>query len=397
MNATTTLVGALPQQDRLERTGLALLVGCVAALQFSIAAAHILLGLTLACWATLVVLRREEIAAPPIAWPLVGYGILTLVSAAASIDPRESFIDSKQLVLFLIVPAVYRLARGPRAQSVLVAIVSSGAVSAAIGIVEYGILKYDNLGRRPQGLLTHYMTYSGVLMLVTCAAAAWILFRRRDRAWPALVLPALLVALALTFTRSSWVGVAVAIALLLIVRDFRLLATLPIAAAVFFVLAPAALTDRVYSIFDMNDPTNRDRVAMLRAGARMVADQPLTGVGPDMVKQVYADYRDPRAVEPVNFHLHNVPIQIAAERGLPALACWTWFVGLAASQALGRLRSGAGHPTLAAASLAAIAGMLTAGLFEYNFGDSEFLMLFLTLLTLPYAADAESPGEPATP
>jgi hypothetical protein len=26
-------------------------------------------------------------------------------------------------------------------------------------------------------------------------------------------------------------------------------------------------------------------------------------------------------------------------------------------------------------------------MFEYNFGDSEFLMLFLLLVTLPYAAD----------
>jgi hypothetical protein len=31
--------------------------------------------------------------------------------------------------------------------------------------------------------------------------------------------------------------------------------------------------------------------------------------------------------------------------------------------------------------------MAAAGMFEYNFGDSEFLMLFLLLLTLPYAAD----------
>jgi hypothetical protein len=31
--------------------------------------------------------------------------------------------------------------------------------------------------------------------------------------------------------------------------------------------------------------------------------------------------------------------------------------------------------------------MLGAGLFEHNFGDSEFLMLFLVMLTLPFAAD----------
>ena len=33
-----------------------------------------------------------------------------------------------------------------------------------------------------------------------------------------------------------------------------------------------------------------------------------------------------------------------------------------------------------------MASMLAAGMFEYNFGDSEFLMLLLVLLTLPLAA-----------
>ena len=41
---------------------------------------------------------------------------------------------------------------------------------------------------------------------------------------------------------------------------------------------------------------------------------------------------------------------------------------------------------LTTTALAAMAGMLAAGLFEYNFGDSEFLMLFLVLITLPFAA-----------
>ena len=40
--------------------------------------------------------------------------------------------------------------------------------------------------------------------------------------------------------------------------------------------------------------------------------------------------------------------------------------------------------------------MLAAGLFEYNFGDSEFLMLFLVLVTLPYAAE-RAPVPPAVP
>jgi hypothetical protein len=82
-----------------------------------------------------------------------------------------------------------------------------------------------------------------------------------------------------------------------------------------------------------------------------------------------------------------VPLQIAAERGLPALAAWGWFV-LSLTVALGK-RFRAGRPRfVTAAALAAVVAMLSAGLFEYNFGDSEFLMLFLIPITLPFAADA---------
>jgi hypothetical protein len=41
---------------------------------------------------------------------------------------------------------------------------------------------------------------------------------------------------------------------------------------------------------------------------------------------------------------------------------------------------------LPGAALAAVAAMLAAGMFEYNFGDSEFLMLFLVIVTLPFVA-----------
>jgi hypothetical protein len=50
---------------------------------------------------------------------------------------------------------------------------------------------------------------------------------------------------------------------------------------------------------------------------------------------------------------------------------------------------------LTAAALAATAAMLTAGLFEHNFGDSEFLMLFLVLITLPFAAGRQTDASAA--
>jgi O-antigen ligase len=370
----------------LERAAFVSLLAFTAAPQFSIAAAGILLGVTAILWIALLVRGRERVEVPSMFWPLAAYAGVTLVSAALSVDPAVSFRDSKQLVLFAIVPLVYRLSPGRRTLTAVDVIITAGALSAVYGIVQYGILNFDNLGQRVQGALGHYMTYSGVIMLVACTAAARVMFRRHDRMWAALVMPAVLVALALTFSRNAWVGACAGISLLFVLRDFRLMALLPVVAAIFIAFAPAAITDRLYSTFDLKDPTNRDRVAMLRSGLRIIEDHPLTGVGPDMVIQVYPHYRDAGATNQLNPHLHNVPLQIAAERGLPALAIWLWFIVTLLRDFLRKWRA-APFPSLPTAALAAVVAMLAAGMFEYNFGDSEFLMLFLVLVTLPYAAE----------
>jgi O-antigen ligase len=370
---------------RLERATVGLLLCFVASLQISIAAANILLALMMVVWVAQMVQEKTLPAAPRFFWPLAAYAAVTLVISAFSLDPRTSIIDDKQLVLFVIVPAVYHIARGDRAALVIDVIVSVGAASAAYGIIQYGLLHYDNLGRRPEGAMSHYMTYSGLLMLVICAAAARLIFGRRGRTWPALVMPALIVALALTLGRSAWIGASVAIALLLALKDVRLTILLPIFIALLFAIAPGLVTKRVMSIFDVQEPTNQDRLAMIEIGARIVHDHPLTGVGPNMIPRVYEQYRPDYAINKINPHLHNVPLQIAAERGLPALAVWLWCI-VALSVAVFRLFRWQADTVPPAAALAAIAAMLAAGLFEYNFGDSEFLMLFLVLVTLPFAA-----------
>jgi len=375
---------ALPAAP-LERAACLTLLAFAAALQVSIAAADILLALAVVLWLGLIVKNRERVEVPRMFWPLAAYAAATLVASFFSVDPHVSLVDSKQLVLLVIVPLVYRLFRGSRARLAVDVIITIGALSATWGIVQYLILNYDHLGRRPQGTLGLYMTYSGLLMLVTCAAVARVMFAQHHRAWAALVLPALILALGFTFTRSAWVGACVGIGILFLLKDFRLLGLLPIAFGAFLILAPANLTARLYSTFSLTDPSNADRVAMMRSGWRIIKDDPLTGVGPDMVIQVYPHYRDKSAINQLNPHLHNVPLQIAAERGVPALIVWLWFIGMLAVDFF--RRRVVRFPALSNTGLAVIGAMLAAGLFEYNFGDSEFLMLFLVLVTLPYAAE----------
>src|SRR3954467_14649969 len=281
------------QADRLglDQVGALALFGMAGAVQFSIAAAQILLAVALICWAALLILKHERFEAPAFFWPLLAYAGATLVSAALSPDPRTSLIDCKQLVLFLLVPVVYRFVTGARPHTLLTVVVTCAAISAVFGIVQYGILHYDNLGQRPHSTLGHWMTYSGLLMIVIEVALARVIFGNSDRTWAALVLPALGVAVAVTFTRGAAVGACAGLALLFALKDFRLFAILPILAAIAIAIAPGQIAKRYASMFNMNDPTVHDRYTMLHIGERMIAAHPLTGVGPNMVQRLYVDYR----------------------------------------------------------------------------------------------------------
>ena len=273
-------------------------------------------------------------------WPLAAYAGATLVAPLFSVDPRTSASSTPSSCCSS--PSSRSptgCCRGRRALTVVDVIITVGALSAVVGIVQFGILKFDNLGQRPQGALGLYMTYSGQLMLVACTAAARIMFRKHDRVWAALVLPALLVAL-VDHVQPQRLGRRL--------RRHRPAvpdAGLPAgrAAAGRGGAVPrlragaadrAASTRRSASTSSGTTAPRPSRAcsrtgtgcAMMKSGLRIIKDHPLTGVGPDMVIQVYPHYRDPDAVNQLNPHLHNVPLQIAAERGLPALAIWLWFI-----------------------------------------------------------------------
>ena len=163
--------------------------------------------------------------------PLLLYAGWTLLSAAFSPDPATSFTDCKQLVLLLLVPLTYDIVDEDSAVMLTTIILAAAAVSAVIGIGQYSILHYDNLGQRPRSTLGLYMTFSGLMMLALTLALSRVLFMTRSRLWPALVIPALSVVLALSLSRNAWVGACCGVALLLMMRDFRLTAVLPVVAA----------------------------------------------------------------------------------------------------------------------------------------------------------------------
>ena len=119
-------------------------------------------------------------------------------------------------------------------------------------------------------------------------------------------------------------------------------------------------------------------------------------MGPKTVNTQALRYRGTREFPDWLYqHMHNNFLQIAAERGLPGLALWIWFMLQLAREALAVLRSvRAGlepdRDALVAAStaLGAETALVVSGLFEYNFGDSEVLTLFLFIMAAPRAFSA---------
>ena len=266
-------------------------------------------------------------------------------------------------------------------------IMALGAAGALVGIVEYAMLGYDNLNKRPLG-------HAQPLHDLLGRADARDLRGRRA--------PAVLSREAALAGRrgagaarraradadaNAWIGTAVA----LTVPRWRSATgswslCCPSSRSIGLAIAPAQVRERVLSVSAAAGLEPRSP-ADARDGPRHdPRPSAASASGPRWSAGVYGQYLRPNPVHTYNPHLHNVPMQIAAERGLPALAAWLVFVVIgAASACCGRSGTDRRAPSPARASRPS-SRCSAAGLFEYNFGDSEFLMLFLGLITLPFAA-----------
>ena len=110
---------------------------------------------------------------------------------------------------------------------------------------------------------------------------------------------------------------------------------------------------------------------------------------------------EPAAVRPSTGHLHSSPVEVAAERGLPALAVWLW-IWVAFFRHAGRLvrRLRPDQPrerALTVASLAGVTGFLVGGLFQHTFGDAQVVMLVYALMAFPFTIEQGLTTAPAAP
>ena len=376
-----------------------------------------------AALAGLVVLWLLRLRAPaaratltfPLAGPFLGFIAATLVADFLSAHVAGSLYASKQLLLMAIFFVLVNTLRGSEsAEQLLGRIFLVLAFVSGLSLLQVALCspepwsvpllaRWFHKCSRARGFYSIYMTLAGVLTLVLLAVLPQLLVaepRRLRLKLPGWLL--MLVALVLTYTRGAWLGFLAGIAgLIALVSRRRPLALAGSAILLLFALlaaASAASGNRSWDPRKLADPaTIRERLYMWQAGIAMLERNPVTGIGVGQVKTLYPRYVLPQAVKRSTSHLHNSPLQVLVERGLVGLGCWLWLWGAFFVRAL-RIarRAGPGQErerALVAGSVGAIFGFLVSGLSEYNFGDSEVVMVAYAVMAIPFLVEPALAGD----
>lgn len=379
------------------------------AINVSIAGAYITLFLLLPAFAQRIFNTAVPIPQQPrFFWYTILFSAATLVSTLFSSDRMASFKDNRDLLNFLLVPIVTMiLFSGKRIRWALGVIFASSILVSIVGmfITLQRILNNQealSLDHRLKGFTSHWMTYSGLLMLSFVFFAVYQHYERNQTVRKVLIagLVIMAVPILLTQTRSVWVGIVISIILFLLSFNWkRILVLIPLVLIVYG-LSPQSIQNRVQSIFDTHSPSNRDRIHMIYTTWEMFKDFPWTGVGANNIAAAYHQYRHPDAIQN-NMHLHNNFMHILAERGLiglSALILLFFFIGWDL-YGLSRREQPPEGTAISKAAFYSFLAFLVAGLFEYNFGDTEMIFLLLSFITMPFLAPFRShtvPGQQAS-
>jgi O-antigen ligase len=360
------------------------------------------MSITLVLCAALTVLLWQMPGGPrwvrtPVDFPALLWIAALAAASLFAVDPQASWPRVIKGFLLILVPVSAYQASDERTARRAVAILLASAGAAAVFALAKFALQGPEFPNRVRGAVGHPLTYGGQAMLLGALATA-IAIRCRGRwRWGAcLTLGVILPALAGTYTRSAWIGYIAAVAVILAFTRARWLAALGGVLGVLALVLPGAYRARAFSIFDPQNPWNRERVHMWEAGLRMLRDHPWTGVGLQDLHSLYERYKSPGAVEPAG-HLHSVYVHVAATMGIVGLLALVFLAaGLLRAASRGFRRSREPEARFAAAiSLgvtAALVGFLVSGLMEWNLGDEELVDLLYVLVGIAFAfASANQP------
>jgi hypothetical protein len=243
---------------------------------------------------------------------------------------------------------------------------------------------------RASGWTRHYETYSEIIQILAQLALGLALAQLVNHGfnrWSKLAfLAAGMLALGLALTAMRTTLIAFAIGAVVIgwraLRGRARMAVLASLAVLLIVGAFVVYQTRAHQALFLRDPSSSLRVQVARVGAARIMVHPLFGHGMDSMHAHWNEWGFPGSDL---LHLHSTPLQLAFDRGLPALFLWLWIVWLfwrTASRNEKRLREtgDTNRYGILLGATGALAGFLASSLVNYNLGDGEVALVFWWLL-----------------
>jgi O-antigen ligase len=188
----------------------------------------------------------------------------------------------------------------------------------------------------------------------------------------------------------AWLGTFAGLVYLSVVRRYAVGGFVLLAGAIVLVLGPPTLRQTAGEMLDPASPPSLDRLEIWRNAAGLFAERPLTGWGLGDLRDEYARVKAPG--QPIEGHMHSVPVNVAVSMGIPGLLALAWLT-IALFRALARAR----RPTtgflrrVVDSAEASLVAFLAAGLVEWNLGDSELLAMVCFLVGVAVAAGRLAP------
>jgi putative inorganic carbon (hco3(-)) transporter len=245
----------------------------------------------------------------------------------------------------------------------------------------------------PTGTLEHRNALGQFLVLTALAVLALALAQRGALRRVGFVAAGVSVlALIVTFSRGSWIAFVIGVAVYLIDRRTRVsVLTIGAAAAVCGValafLDGGAIGARISSLFHFHSEGLYEfRLELVKRGARIAAEHPLTGSGHFQEAGTYAGSPD------LATHPHNLFVGLAVFFGIPAALAFAGLVFLALRGAWRgyRVRTDALGLT-ALGFVAVLVAFLVNGLFEYPFWNTSLSALVVVVLAVALSLDRLQP------
>jgi len=362
----------------------------------SITATQAAVSFALLFWLAKMFLEKKlELTRNPLNIPIVAFLFIAALGVITAMDFSYSLKGYMSLawivIFFLTVNNVKDVTQFKRLLRVLILIIT---VAGIYGILQH-FTRVDIFGNirflrkslaRSCGFFDSPQTFGNYVLLAFPIAIGLSFYSDavREKRWLWLSSLIILAGIIFSYVRGVWLGLIGGLIFMAILRSRKFLLSVVIAIIAVILLLAALpslkFSRRVVETFKSERPVG-DRIYFWKGSLRIIRDYPVTGSGWKGFRLVYPKY-EPAASQQPACHAHNNFLDIAVSSGLLGLGVFLWLLIIIYKFVFhifmyvedGYFRG------IAWGFLGSFTAFLIAGLSQYNFGDSEVVMLFYFLL-----------------